>query len=75
MDHRISLTQVTGLSQLSNMLTLFKNASFLLAAIINLVILLSYTTEASTGELGFNPGYDSLLVDVRWGKECATLVW
>jgi hypothetical protein len=45
MEHRISLTRVRFLTQLSNQLDTFKNLSFLLAVVINLLILLSVSAS------------------------------
>jgi hypothetical protein len=48
MEHRISLTQVRFLTEVSNQLETFKNISFLLALVINLLLLLSASTSPTS---------------------------
>jgi hypothetical protein len=51
MRHRFSLTRIPGLMWASNQLDLLRNISFILAAAINALILLSFGTKNSTGGL------------------------
>jgi hypothetical protein len=51
MEHRISLTRVRFLTEISNQLEMFKNLSFLLAVVINLLILMSVSTTSTPDKL------------------------
>jgi hypothetical protein len=51
MVHRVSLTKINGLTLLSNQMDRLKNVSFLLAIVINVLILLSVSANPGTGKL------------------------